>query len=463
MDGFDKEVLSRVPLAEAVLLVFRYVCEAEMLDQIFDEHRGRSYERELAFSLLVALVLESLITHKGSAKKCFGEAHANGDLTVSDVAAYQKLRNIPLRVSQKLLSEGTNRLHDLFPAAVSSPLSESLHTFEAFAIDGKKLKRLSKRLKVARGKSGKLLGGKTLVARDLHRGISVAMQAHEDGEVNDGPLVPGLLGQLEELYPDSQCLIMMDSQFCDLTTTRRILELGWHFVARYHPKTQFCVDDTVEQRNGIDSEGRDYVEEIGFLGSPRNKNRIKVRRITVSRSGQEPLIVVTSLLDMDTYSAVDILLAYKDRWHIETMFQHVTSVFGLQHLIGSTAKGSVFQASLCLLLYNIIRVVMLYLADQHDREVEELSTKNLFDSFQDELAAIHVMIPPKRIASLLPAAPTAKDVRSRLRVLLKSTWKPRWLKAPKNKRRPPSELQPIYGGHTSIYRLQQAAQRDPPT
>ena len=39
------------------------------------------------------------------------------------------------------------------------------------------------------------------------------------------------------------------------------------------------------------------------------------------------------------------------------MFQQVTEVFGLEHLIGTRPEGVIFQFAMCLLLYNLIQVV----------------------------------------------------------------------------------------------------------
>ncbi len=75
-------------------------------------------------------------------------------------------------------------------------MPKSLRDFDVMALDGKKIKRAAKRLKVARGYSGTPLGGKILAALDLRRGLIVAMNAHLDGETNDAPLLPGLLPQV---------------------------------------------------------------------------------------------------------------------------------------------------------------------------------------------------------------------------------------------------------------------------
>ena len=125
-------------------------------------------------------------------------------MPVTDQAGYGKLRRLPIDVSHAFLVGCSLQLAELFPDEITSPMPECLMDWQVFGVDGKKLKKLAKRLKPARGVDGKLLGGKTLVARDLHLGVAVAMQAHLDGEANDGPLVPGLLEQIVEEDPDTR-------------------------------------------------------------------------------------------------------------------------------------------------------------------------------------------------------------------------------------------------------------------
>ena len=83
-------------------------------------------------------------------------------------------------------------------------------------------------------------------------------------------------------------------------------------------------------------------------------------------------MLMTDLLDERRYPADDLLEAYLARWRIERVFQQITEVFALEHLIGSTARATIFQAAFCLVLYNLIQVVRAYLASgraggRHDR------------------------------------------------------------------------------------------------
>ena len=53
-----RDTLARLPLAEAVLTLWRWVADSGSLDYPFDDNRGRCYEKVLSFSLLVYLVLK---------------------------------------------------------------------------------------------------------------------------------------------------------------------------------------------------------------------------------------------------------------------------------------------------------------------------------------------------------------------------------------------------------------------
>jgi len=44
------------------------------------------------------------------------------------------------------------------------------------------------------------------------------------------------------------------------------------------------------------------------------------------------------------------------------VFQEITEVFELRHLIGCSPRATVFQASLCLVIYNILQVLRGYAA-----------------------------------------------------------------------------------------------------
>src|SRR5438132_3373758 len=104
--AYAQATLARLPLAESVLLLWQQVANAPFLQGLFDEHRGRCYEKVLSFPSLVQLIADALLQYDGSARASFEHALADEALDVSIPAAYGKLRRLPLAVSTAFLTEG---------------------------------------------------------------------------------------------------------------------------------------------------------------------------------------------------------------------------------------------------------------------------------------------------------------------------------------------------------------------
>jgi len=154
------------------------------------------------------------------------------------------------------------------------------------------------------------------------------------------------------------------------------------------------------------------------LGAERDKRRRYLRRVTLHRTGEEDVILVTGLLDPARYPAEDLLALYLARWGIERVFQQITEVFHLNRLIATTPQGTLFQLSFCLLLYDMIQVVRGYVAVGQGHPVEVISAELLFVDVTKQLVALNELVAAGRVVELLPAASSAAAVRQRLRKLL---------------------------------------------
>jgi hypothetical protein len=170
MDQLDREVIARLPLAEAVLLVWSHLADETFLTDLFDAHRGRCYQKVLTFPVLVSLIADALLEHGGNGRRSFERAAEQGQLQASIQAAYGKLGRLPLPLSEALLAHGTERLRALLPESTPSPVPRSLRDFSVIVLDGKAIKKVAKRLKPLRGVTGGVLGGKALVALALDSG-----------------------------------------------------------------------------------------------------------------------------------------------------------------------------------------------------------------------------------------------------------------------------------------------------
>jgi Transposase DDE domain len=449
---FAREVLSRLPLAEAVLSLWRWVADPLFLLSVFARHSGQGYEKEIRFEVLVQLIADALLEHQGSGRKSFERGREQGLLTASVQAVYQKLGRLPLGLSEAWLAESTARLRPVYPGAARLPASPALAGLEVIIVDGKAIKRVAKRLKPLQGRKGGVLGGKALVALELRSGLVVAMATHPDGETNEAKLVPTLLPQVREQVAGRR-LWVADRQFCDLTQPAAFAQADDHFLVRYHPKTPFCPDPVRSGQHGQDAQGRVWEQDWGWLGSDQAKQRRFVRRLTLYRPGEEPIILLTDLLDATLFPATDLLDLYLARWSIERVFQQITEVFHLQTLIGTTPQGTVFQFAFCVLLYNMVQVVRAYVATAQARPVPTISTELLFDDVHRQLVAFTELVSPEDVKPFFPVLPTEEALRTQLMRLLATVWTARWLKAPPKKRKAPAPRTQIRGNQTSAYRL----------
>jgi hypothetical protein len=296
------------------------------------------------------------------------------------------------------------------------------------------------------------LGGKTLVALELNSGLAVAMGAHPDGEINELRLVPEVVAQVQQRLPGPR-LWVGDRLFCDLEQTGRFVAAGDHFLLRYHSRLHFHPDPQRGVQHGSDAGGRPYTEEWGWLGAATDPRRRYVRRITLTRPNDEALILVTDLVDAHRYPAEDLLTVYHARWGIETVFQTVTEVFPLKHLIGSTPQAGIFQMAFCLLLYNMIHVLRAYVAAAEQWEPADVSLEKLFEDVEKELIAWTVMVEPMATVTVFGAIPSVAQVQKQLTKLLGKVWQDRWLKTVNEKSRPHRRKPQASRTHTSIHRV----------
>lgn len=456
MDGFSLEVLRRLPLAQSVLSIFAYVLSEPFLDTLFESHRQRCYEGVLTFAMLCHLVRDALLVHEGYGLPSFQRAAANGELPVLAGSVYPKLARMEVGVSKALLRESSMKMIGLFDHP-DSPLPKSLHGHQVIAFDGHSIKGVRRQLKALRPLRGKLLGGKLLVGQDVGAGIALAMNADEDADRNDAPLVPDVVKQIRGMFPQSVKLWMGDRQFCDLNLFELLTENGEHFLIRMNRTLGFVPDPSRPAQNGVDANGRSNVQEWGWVGGAKHKKRRYVRKITLLRPElkNDDVILLTDLLDETLYPAPDLLETYLLRWGIEQMFQKVTEVFSLKQLIGCTPKANIFQGAFCFVIYNAIQVVRSYVARAGNVKTEDVSTGKLFDDVKEELIAQSKLGSPDAVVEAMQDVKTQPQMKRMLKDLLGDQWEDRWHKTPCNPRYTRGRTERVKCGRSSVFKVLQ--------
>jgi hypothetical protein len=460
LDVLAAMVLPTVPLANAALTAWSHLLDPAFLNDFYESHRGQGYEDLLTFPTVVALTRDALVLHRGSALPAIQGADQRGEMPTCQEAYYAKLRRIRPELSAAFLGEAAERLVGLLPRSRAHVLPASVEAFEVIDLDGKQIKGVAKRLGPARGRPGKVIGGKVLVAHTPRTGLAVAMAAERDGEANDIRLMPRAI-PLARARTTGPRLWVADRQFGDLDRPALLSEGGDHFLLRRSKELSFAADPDRPARESVDGRGLRVVEQWGWIGAVRQgKRRRYVRQIHLIRPGAEDVYLVTDLLDETTYPAADLLEVYLQRWGIERVFQKVVEVFHLGHLIGNSPEATIFQASFCLVLYDLLEVMRaLMAAGQADLATEEVSMEKLFDDVAKELTAVVVLFPPSTIAGWFAGEWSPEEVARRLGQLLGGAWKDRYRKAINKEPRPKVKEARCSGAHTSVQKLLDARRK----
>jgi hypothetical protein len=458
------QALARLPLAEAFYQLWAYLATDDTLDALFQQHRGHCYQDQLRLADLVHILTDALTRYHGSARRAIRKTLQQQRLPTQQRAVYGKLARLPLPLAEAFLTDLTARLRPLFPAGLyRTTLPESLADLAVVVLDGKKIKRAAKRLLATRGRPGKLYGGKLLASYLPAHGLVVALAADPDGEANDIRLLPRAL-PLARAAVAGPRLWVADRQFCDLDQPGRFTEGGDHFLLRFAGKTSFQADPQRPSQSGRDGAGRPVRQEWGWMGTVGDRRRRYVRRLTLERRGEESVVLVTDLLDEGRYPAVDLLAVYLMRWQIENVFQAITEIFELRQLIGCTPQATVFQASLCLVMYNVLQLLRAWAAEvaAEPTPVEALSAEQIFTDLHEELVGLHPLLEVEELLSCLEPMATAERLRELLGERLRRAWSAMWRKAVNKKRRPHKAKAKQSGAHTSVHKVLQAAKAERP-
>jgi hypothetical protein len=303
-----------------------------------------------------------------------------------------------------------------------------------------------------------LYGGKLLVAYLPAEGVAIGLAADVDGEANDIRSVPQLLPTVREVVTGPR-LWVADRQFCDLIQPRRFADGEDHFVIRYGNNTGYHPDGARAAVDGADADGRAVRQEWGWLGAEtQGERRRYVRRVTLVRPGDEDVGVVTDLLDEHRHPAADPLAVYLTRWQIESVFQQITEVFHLQRLIGCHPPATVFQAPLCLVLFNVLQLVRGCVAGgRPEPVVESVSAEPIFADLTKELVGLPEVLTIDEVVGSVSAPGGDGPLRDRLRELLGGLWSPKGAKGRNKTTRPEKPPPRTSGGHTSVHKLLQEA------
>jgi putative transposase len=120
-------------------------------------------------------------------------------------------------------------------------------------------------------------------------------------------------------------------------------------------------------------------------------------RVRVSQNGfrTRSLVIVTTLLDPEQYSSVEIASLYRQRWQAELHLRSIKVVLQMDHLRCRTPAHARTEFYMHLIGYNLIRGVMAVAAQQAGKAPWEISFKGTLQLFNQFLATLMMNVPGK--------------------------------------------------------------------
>ncbi len=133
----------------------------------------------------------------------------------------------------------------------------------------------------------------------------------------------------------------------------------------------------------------DWMDEATYARIP-GELTVRELRVTVDQPGfrVNELVLVTTLLDAETYTKQEISELFLERWNIELDFRSIKDVLRMDVLRCKTPEMVRKEIWMHLLAYNLIRGVMRDAAEAHDKRPRHLSFKGALQTmaaFQDAL------------------------------------------------------------------------------
>ncbi len=367
LDRFSKEAPAAV-MARATL---SHVLNAERMDSLFKRNCVKQKCGELLFSTVIDLMSLVALKIKPSVNAAY--KHRLKTINVSVAAIYDKLQGIEISVSRALVRDTAHEFTSAVNCMTDGLAEPLLKGFETRIVDGSLLAGTEHRIKELRRLGAATLPGRSLVVLDPDRRMVLDYIPCTDGHASECTLYPELL---ETIEPNQ--LWIGDRNFGTKTMLISIaLDKHAFFIFRHSLGFVPKWDEVGKQQKiGPGVGGTIYEQAISISHQGRE---VRLRRITIklsepTRNGETEIHVLTNL--PKRIRAAQVLNAYRKRWKIENVFQHVENVLNSEIETLGYPNAALFSFGVALLMYNILNLTKLAIAAANKKPelADEIST-----------------------------------------------------------------------------------------
>jgi len=197
---------------------------------------------------------------------------------------------------------------------------------------------------------------------------------YEGKETGESALLRGILDCLQ-----AGDVAVFDRCFCSFMMLAILRQRGVHFCARLHQcrPSDFRQGQRLSRDDHLITWARPqrptWMSEEEYAQIPQSMTLREVRfQVTVPGRRTETLIVVTSLIDPQTYPQEDIAQLYGYRWSAELDIRDIKQTLGLDHARCKTPDMVRRELWVTLLAYNLIRKLIATAAALHGKQPRQV-------------------------------------------------------------------------------------------
>lgn len=351
-----------------------------MCEEVFAATRKRERRRKWTLFAMVWFWIGLLQSRYSSQTRALLEARAGSPLfppiDASPEAFFQKAQALRPAFFQNVFRVYTARLKSAAPACFEQELPISAQAFpEIFALDGSRLEKVARLLKVARSTTKAILPGSMEAVYDLRRGLLHELYFDPDGCVAE-------ISMFEKVLPTIArgSLLVDDRYYAKPVIWQKVAEKDLFMVSRYNRTVKKRRIEVLRTTRNAKLCVDDWLVDMG--GSQYGSKPVRLRWVHIWNREFE-IILITNVLDPKVLTPIQLLALYRRRWSVERMYLALKDLLELNHLYNCSPAAVGQQVYATAILYNTLRISQAKIAAVADITPEQLSVDKLFPTLID--------------------------------------------------------------------------------
>lgn len=359
-----KPFVEKSPISIMARGIMEYVLNPDQLNEWFDDTAEMQYTKDLLFSTLFDLMSQVVSGSKKSIHAAYQDSKEK--IAVSITSIYNKLNGIEPHTSAEFV-----RYANMQVEPIIKKLGGTRHCLfpgkRIKLLDGNCIEKSHHRIKELRSIAAGPLPGKSLVVYDPELRLPIDVFPCEDGHAQERSLLQTVYETIE-----TNDVWVADRNFCVIEFTCEIANRGAFFAIREHKKYPFQLLGKEKYIGKIET-GTVYEQPVSVRdksGREYTFRRIRVKLKQHTRDGDMEIFIISNL-SKSTADAKTISRLYRDRWTIETAFQHLAEHLNSEINTLGYPRAALFGFCVALVTYIIMSVIKAAMGRAHGVDVIE--------------------------------------------------------------------------------------------